>query len=95
MRHPRDMGAGKVEAFLSMLATERKVSASTHNHGAQCGAHSVARGALVSIGLHSLLPLRKQKNRLKGRSLLVVAKAAVVSNYLGNRRANVVDVFAV
>ena len=31
MRHPRDMGAAEVEAFLSMLANERKVSASTHN----------------------------------------------------------------
>ena len=31
MRHPRDLGAPEVEAFLSMLATERKVSASTHN----------------------------------------------------------------
>lgn len=31
MQHPRDMGAAQVEAFLSMLATERKVSASTHN----------------------------------------------------------------
>lgn len=31
MRHPRDMGAREVEAFLTMLAVERKVSASTHN----------------------------------------------------------------
>ena len=31
MRHPRDMGAPEVEAFLSMLAEQRKVSASTHN----------------------------------------------------------------
>ncbi|MES2950964.1 MAG: integron integrase [Pseudomonadota bacterium] len=31
MRHPRELGAPDVEAFLSMLATERKVSASTHN----------------------------------------------------------------
>ena len=31
MRHPRDMGASEVEAFLSMMANERKVSASTHN----------------------------------------------------------------
>jgi integron integrase len=31
MRHPRDMGAAEVEAFLTMLATERYVSASTHN----------------------------------------------------------------
>jgi uncharacterized protein YfbU (UPF0304 family) len=29
MRHPRDMGAPKVEAFLTILATERQVSAST------------------------------------------------------------------
>ena len=31
MTHPRDMGAKQVEAFLTMLATERKVSGSTHN----------------------------------------------------------------
>ena len=31
MRHPRDMGAHEVQAFLSMLAADRKVSASTHN----------------------------------------------------------------
>ena len=30
-RHPRDMGAGEVQAFLSALATERRVSASTQN----------------------------------------------------------------
>ena len=28
---PREMGVADVEAFLSMLAHERKVSASTHN----------------------------------------------------------------
>ncbi len=31
MKHPRDMGPREVEAFLTMLATERKVSKSTHN----------------------------------------------------------------
>ena len=31
MKHPRTMGAPEVEAFLTMLATERKVSTSTHN----------------------------------------------------------------
>lgn len=31
MRHPREMGGTEVEAFLSMLANERKVSSSTHN----------------------------------------------------------------
>lgn len=31
LRHPRDMGKAEVEAFLTMIATERKVSSSTHN----------------------------------------------------------------
>ncbi len=31
MQHPRDIGALGLEAFLTMLATELKVSASTHN----------------------------------------------------------------
>ena len=30
MRHPRDMGQSEVEAFLTMLATERQVSPATH-----------------------------------------------------------------
>lgn len=31
VRHPRDMGAPEMEAFLTMLAIERRVSPSTHN----------------------------------------------------------------
>lgn len=31
MRHPREMGGAEVEAFLSYLASDRKVSASTQN----------------------------------------------------------------
>jgi integron integrase len=34
-RHPREMGAGEVEAFLSWLAMERKVAASTQNQALQ------------------------------------------------------------
>ena len=30
MRHPKEMGAAEVEAFLTMLANERQVSPSTH-----------------------------------------------------------------
>src|SRR5215207_4633368 len=29
-RHPREMGASEVQAFLSMLANERRVAAATH-----------------------------------------------------------------
>src|SRR5881275_961754 len=31
LKHPRDMGAREVEAFLTMLANERRASASTHS----------------------------------------------------------------
>jgi integrase len=31
VRHPRDMGAPEVQAFLTMLANERRASSSTHN----------------------------------------------------------------
>jgi integron integrase len=31
MRHPRDMGEPEVKAFLTMLASQRRVSSSTHN----------------------------------------------------------------
>jgi integron integrase len=31
MKHPRDMGAPEVQAFLTMLASQRGVSSSTHN----------------------------------------------------------------
>lgn len=31
LRHPRELGAPEVQAFLTMLATQRRVSASTHN----------------------------------------------------------------
>ena len=31
MRHPRDIGGREIEEFLTMLATERRVSTSTHN----------------------------------------------------------------
>jgi hypothetical protein len=33
IRHPRDMGAAEVEAFLNMLVNERQISPSTHNQG--------------------------------------------------------------
>jgi integron integrase len=31
LKHPRDMGSAEAEAFLTMLATQRRVSSSTHN----------------------------------------------------------------
>jgi hypothetical protein len=45
LRHPRDLGANEVRAFLTMLATDRKVSVSTHNPGAERAAVSLSRSA--------------------------------------------------
>mgnify|MGYP001224359370 CR=1 FL=1 len=43
-QHPREMGAAEVEAFLTWLAAERNVSASTHG---QCWGHSVGVRSLI------------------------------------------------
>lgn len=48
-RHPRDMGAPEVEAFLTHLAVERKVSASTQNQ---------ARAAIIFLYREVLEGLR-------------------------------------
>ncbi len=43
MRHPCDMGAAEVEAFFTMLANERHVSASTHNQALSPCCFSIAK----------------------------------------------------
>lgn len=57
LRHPKDMGATEVEAFLRYLASERKISASTHK---------VALSALLYLYKEVLdieLPWMEQINR--------------------------------
>lgn len=44
-RHPRDKGAAEVEAFLNILANERKVSAYTHNQALSAFFVSLPRSA--------------------------------------------------
>jgi hypothetical protein len=44
-KHPSVMGAPEVTAFLTWLAVDQRVSASTQNPGAQCGVVSVSGGA--------------------------------------------------
>jgi hypothetical protein len=46
LRHPREMGAPEVEAFLGMLATERRVSSSTHNQALSALLFSIARSSV-------------------------------------------------
>ena len=43
-RHPREMGAPEVEAFLSALATERNVFASTRNQAVAAPTRDTQRG---------------------------------------------------
>jgi hypothetical protein len=51
MQHPRAMGAAEVEAFLTMLANERQVSASTHNQALSVLLFFIARcWALLFLG---------------------------------------------
>ena len=50
IRHPREMGALEVQAFLTRLAGERKVSASTRNQATMIYTHvlKIAAGSTAS-----------------------------------------------
>ena len=48
MQHPRDMGVTEVEAFLTMMATERKASASTQVLKVAAGGTASPLDALVA-----------------------------------------------
>ena len=52
MQHPRTMGAPEIEAFLSMLATERQVSASTHNQALSALLCLYREVLGIDLGLH-------------------------------------------
>jgi integron integrase len=76
-RHPRDLGAAALEAFLTHLAVERKVSAATQNQ---------ALGALLFLYRHVLsidLPWLENVTRaIKPRRLPVVLTRAEVRSLL-------------
>ncbi len=78
MRHPREMGAQEVRAFLTMLATERNVSVSTHNQ---------ALSALLSLYRHVLgvaLPwLEDLKRPTRARRIPCVLTQSEVAALLG------------
>ena len=78
LRHPREMGKAEVEAFLSMLANERKVSASTH---------SQALSALIFLYkevLGQTLPWLEEVGRpTKKRRIPSVLTVAEVERVLG------------
>jgi integrase len=79
LRHPRDMGATEVEAFLTSLATERHVSASTQNR---------ALSALLFLyGVVLARPLPQLPNIIRVRTpprLPVVLSRSEVKTLLNN-----------
>lgn len=65
MQHLRNMVAAEVETFLSMLATERKLSASTHN---QVLSSSPGR-PLYSTGMRLMERIRALATRAQARGV--------------------------
>lgn len=68
-RHPRDMAASEVTAFLSYLATEKKVAASTQNQAAS------AIQFLYAEVLAQSLPVLKNVTKVVAKSALPVILA--------------------
>ncbi len=64
MRHPRDMGASEVEAFLTHLATDRKVSASTHNQALSATLFLFRESLAVELPWLNGIKLPTQKRRI-------------------------------
>lgn len=57
MRHPADLGAPEVEAFLSMLANQRDVAASTQNQDGIPSAPRVPEGTQQILKARSIIVL--------------------------------------
>jgi integron integrase len=76
MRHPRDMGVAEVEAFLTMIATERKVSASTHNQA--LSALLFLYREVLAIQLPWMDNMRRPANRRRIPSVLTRDEVAAV-----------------
>ena len=76
LRHPRDMGAAEVEAFLTMLATERKVSSSTHNQA--LSALLFLYREVMGVALPWLDNVRRPASRRRIPSVLTPAEVAAV-----------------
>jgi integron integrase len=77
-RHPRDMGATEVGAFLSWLATERKVSASTQRQALHGILFMYKAGLGIDVGWVDDVVRAKQPQRLPA-VLSVEETAAVLS----------------
>lgn len=80
MRHPSDMGAPKVEAFLTMLATERKVSTSTHNQA--LSALLFLYRAVLDIDLPWLNNINRPAQKRRIQSVLTKEEVAALLGFM-------------
>ena len=76
LRHPRDMGVAEVEAFLTMIANERKVSASTHNQA--LSALLFLYREVLAMQLPWMDNIRRPANRRRIPSVLTRDEVAAV-----------------
>ena len=76
LRHPRDMGREEIEAFLAMLANERRVAASTHNQA--LSALLFLYREVLGVDLPWLDSVQRPRTPKRIPSVLTVAEVAVV-----------------
>ncbi len=74
LRHPRDMGQPEIEAYLSMLANERRVAASTHNQA--LSALLFLYREVLGIELPWLDEIQRPRSPKRIPSVLTVAEVA-------------------
>lgn len=78
LKHPRDMGAAEVQAFLAMLAAQRGVSASTHNQA--LGALLFLYREVLAIDLPWLQDLQRPGYTRRIPSVLTPGEVAALLN---------------
>jgi site-specific recombinase XerD len=81
-RHPKDMGAPEIEAFLTYLAVEQKVAASTQNQ-AFCALLFLYRHVLRQEIGHSIDAVRAKKSRYLPTVLTHTEEIAVITQLSG------------
>jgi integron integrase len=80
LRHPRDMGKAEVEAFLTMLATERKVSVSTHRQA--LSALLFLYKEVLGVELPWLAEIGRPQTRKRIPSVLTVAEVQLLLSFV-------------
>jgi integron integrase len=84
-RHPREMGAAEVEAYLSMLASERSVASSTHNQA--LSALLFLYRAVLKLELPWMTSLQRPRRPQRLPVILTVDEVVAVLSHLDGEHA--------